>query len=172
MFSSHESHCFAKLLKKKTPQPSLLIWNVLYTMSENHLMCPSAVSHSQITRLYSRFTSLDKGENGTLRWDNFGLWSSPVVVVIVQDAILLVYVLPFPKDESVLLIFWGGKTFLNSKIVFWWGKKSEFFFFFQALPPQDLLWHDFLLEHFSIVNHKLKSFVFRWDKASNSWTCG
>lgn len=26
------------------------------------------VSHSQITRLYSRFTSLDKGENGTLRW--------------------------------------------------------------------------------------------------------
>lgn len=25
------------------------------------------VSHSQITRLYSRFTSLDKGENGTLR---------------------------------------------------------------------------------------------------------
>lgn len=26
-----------------------------------------AVSHSQITRLYSRFTSLDKGENGTLR---------------------------------------------------------------------------------------------------------
>lgn len=28
----------------------------------------SSVSHSQITRLYSRFTSLDKGENGTLRW--------------------------------------------------------------------------------------------------------
>lgn len=27
----------------------------------------SSVSHSQITRLYSRFTSLDKGENGTLR---------------------------------------------------------------------------------------------------------
>ncbi|NXF33752.1 CHP1 protein, partial [Nyctibius bracteatus] len=27
-----------------------------------------SVSHSQITRLYSRFTSLDKGENGTLRW--------------------------------------------------------------------------------------------------------
>ncbi|OCT58040.1 hypothetical protein XELAEV_18002703mg [Xenopus laevis] len=26
-------------------------------------------SHSQITRLYSRFTSLDKGENGTLRED-------------------------------------------------------------------------------------------------------
>ncbi|KAF7251992.1 Calcineurin B-likeous protein 1 [Varanus komodoensis] len=26
-------------------------------------------SHSQITRLYSRFTSLDKGENGTLRGD-------------------------------------------------------------------------------------------------------
>uniref|UniRef100_A0A4W5MD69 Uncharacterized protein n=1 Tax=Hucho hucho TaxID=62062 RepID=A0A4W5MD69_9TELE len=25
-------------------------------------------SHSQITRLYSRFTSLDKGENGTLRY--------------------------------------------------------------------------------------------------------
>lgn len=29
---------------------------------------PPSVSHSQITRLYSRFTSLDKGENGTLRW--------------------------------------------------------------------------------------------------------
>lgn len=30
-----------------------------------------AVSHSQITRLYSRFTSLDKGENGTLRYSPF-----------------------------------------------------------------------------------------------------
>ncbi|KAH0620613.1 hypothetical protein JD844_021265 [Phrynosoma platyrhinos] len=29
------------------------------------------VSHSQITRLYSRFTSLDKGENGTLRQSNY-----------------------------------------------------------------------------------------------------
>ncbi|KAL4693662.1 hypothetical protein H8959_012927 [Pygathrix nigripes] len=28
-------------------------------------------SHSQITRLYSRFTSLDKGENGTLRREDF-----------------------------------------------------------------------------------------------------
>lgn len=27
-----------------------------------------AVSHSQITRLYSRFHSLDKGENGALRY--------------------------------------------------------------------------------------------------------
>lgn len=32
--------------------------------------CPS-VSHSQITRLYSRFTSLDKGENGTLSREDF-----------------------------------------------------------------------------------------------------
>uniref|UniRef100_A0A674AYK9 Calcineurin-like EF-hand protein 1 n=1 Tax=Salmo trutta TaxID=8032 RepID=A0A674AYK9_SALTR len=29
------------------------------------------VSHSQITRLYSRFTSLDKGENGTLSREDF-----------------------------------------------------------------------------------------------------
>uniref|UniRef100_A0A3P9BXA6 Calcineurin-like EF-hand protein 1 n=2 Tax=Haplochromini TaxID=319058 RepID=A0A3P9BXA6_9CICH len=28
-------------------------------------------SHSQITRLYSRFTSLDKGENGTLSREDF-----------------------------------------------------------------------------------------------------
>uniref|UniRef100_A0A8C5GVC4 EF-hand domain-containing protein n=1 Tax=Gouania willdenowi TaxID=441366 RepID=A0A8C5GVC4_GOUWI len=38
------------------------------------LLCPvfvSAVSHSQITRLYSRFTSLDKGENGTLSREDF-----------------------------------------------------------------------------------------------------
>ncbi|XP_032617929.2 calcineurin B homologous protein 1-like [Hylobates moloch] len=28
-------------------------------------------SHSQITHLYSRFTSLDKGENGTLSWEDF-----------------------------------------------------------------------------------------------------
>ncbi|XP_068961869.1 calcineurin B homologous protein 1 isoform X1 [Petaurus breviceps papuanus] len=41
-------------------------------------------SHSQITRLYSRFTSLDKGENGTLRkidnhlpwWQMFTCWIS------------------------------------------------------------------------------------------------
>ncbi|XP_044869831.1 calcineurin B homologous protein 1 isoform X1 [Mauremys mutica] len=31
----------------------------------------SIVSHSQITRLYSRFTSLDKGENGTLSREDF-----------------------------------------------------------------------------------------------------
>ncbi|XP_071414511.1 calcineurin B homologous protein 1 isoform X1 [Pithys albifrons albifrons] len=31
----------------------------------------SGVSHSQITRLYSRFTSLDKGENGTLSREDF-----------------------------------------------------------------------------------------------------
>ncbi|XP_078419051.1 calcineurin B homologous protein 1 isoform X1 [Cetorhinus maximus] len=30
-----------------------------------------SVSHSQITRLYSRFTSLDKGENGTLCREDF-----------------------------------------------------------------------------------------------------
>ncbi|MBW02515.1 Calcineurin B homologous protein 1, partial [Eschrichtius robustus] len=30
-------------------------------------------SHSQITRLYSRFTSLDKGENGTLRNNHLAL---------------------------------------------------------------------------------------------------
>ncbi|XP_010072016.1 PREDICTED: calcineurin B homologous protein 1 [Pterocles gutturalis] len=29
------------------------------------------ISHSQITRLYSRFTSLDKGENGTLSREDF-----------------------------------------------------------------------------------------------------
>uniref|UniRef100_A0A8C6YSF4 Calcineurin like EF-hand protein 1 n=1 Tax=Nothoprocta perdicaria TaxID=30464 RepID=A0A8C6YSF4_NOTPE len=29
------------------------------------------LSHSQITRLYSRFTSLDKGENGTLSREDF-----------------------------------------------------------------------------------------------------
>ncbi|XP_011812068.1 PREDICTED: calcineurin B homologous protein 1 [Colobus angolensis palliatus] len=30
-----------------------------------------SISHSQITRLYSRFTSLDKGENGTLSREDF-----------------------------------------------------------------------------------------------------
>uniref|UniRef100_A0A3P9LPA2 Calcineurin-like EF-hand protein 1 n=1 Tax=Oryzias latipes TaxID=8090 RepID=A0A3P9LPA2_ORYLA len=39
-----------------------------FTLSS--LLLP-AVSHSQITRLYSRFTSLDKGENGTLSREDF-----------------------------------------------------------------------------------------------------
>uniref|UniRef100_A0A674B0T3 Calcineurin-like EF-hand protein 1 n=1 Tax=Salmo trutta TaxID=8032 RepID=A0A674B0T3_SALTR len=36
-----------------------------------NMVCFFAVSHSQITRLYSRFTSLDKGENGTLSREDF-----------------------------------------------------------------------------------------------------
>ncbi|XP_027497945.1 calcineurin B homologous protein 1 isoform X1 [Corapipo altera] len=37
----------------------------------NSCFKPVKVSHSQITRLYSRFTSLDKGENGTLSREDF-----------------------------------------------------------------------------------------------------
>ncbi|KAG9336757.1 hypothetical protein JZ751_003105 [Albula glossodonta] len=43
---------------------------LLFTRPFLYVFIP-AVSHSQITRLYSRFTSLDKGENGTLSREDF-----------------------------------------------------------------------------------------------------
>uniref|UniRef100_A0A4W3K402 Calcineurin-like EF-hand protein 1 n=1 Tax=Callorhinchus milii TaxID=7868 RepID=A0A4W3K402_CALMI len=40
-------------------------------LSLKSVSCPPTVSHSQITRLFSRFTSLDKSENGALSREDF-----------------------------------------------------------------------------------------------------
>uniref|UniRef100_A0A8C2SBN1 Calcineurin like EF-hand protein 1 n=1 Tax=Capra hircus TaxID=9925 RepID=A0A8C2SBN1_CAPHI len=61
-------------IKKETGSASgFLLHELGEDNYQNSLSHPSTreVSHSQITRLYSRFTSLDKGENGTLSREDF-----------------------------------------------------------------------------------------------------
>lgn len=50
------------------PQASTLLWS-----EELEEIKETSFSHSQITDLYSQFTSLDKGENGALSWEDFQL---------------------------------------------------------------------------------------------------
>ncbi|XP_009317538.1 PREDICTED: calcineurin B homologous protein 1 [Pygoscelis adeliae] len=60
----------------ETREPTRLLWYcaglpLAWGWQQPPAANAAAVSHSQITRLYSRFTSLDKGENGTLSREDF-----------------------------------------------------------------------------------------------------
>ncbi|XP_075610590.1 calcineurin B homologous protein 1 isoform X2 [Balearica regulorum gibbericeps] len=76
-----ESHWNVTVFKLFSSHPLFPFFEAVYLRINNKLVPISelrrrnilvvTVSHSQITRLYSRFTSLDKGENGTLSREDF-----------------------------------------------------------------------------------------------------
>nr|XP_025951419.1 calcineurin B homologous protein 1 [Dromaius novaehollandiae] len=75
-----KNSCWQVILKEGTVEPKQIGWRknkpdkiiLPYLSPIRQLLCNLfPISHSQITRLYSRFTSLDKGENGTLSREDF-----------------------------------------------------------------------------------------------------
>uniref|UniRef100_A0A8C4KPW4 Calcineurin like EF-hand protein 1 n=1 Tax=Dromaius novaehollandiae TaxID=8790 RepID=A0A8C4KPW4_DRONO len=95
-----KNSCWQVILKEGTVEPKQIGWRknkpdkiiLPYLSPIRQLLCNLfPISHSQITRLYSRFTSLDKGENGTLSCGavrsilNYFKFSLPARSVIRED---------------------------------------------------------------------------------------
>uniref|UniRef100_A0A8C5LIJ4 EF-hand domain-containing protein n=1 Tax=Jaculus jaculus TaxID=51337 RepID=A0A8C5LIJ4_JACJA len=111
---------------------SSLLWD-----EEHEEIKETGFSHRQITRLYSRFTSLDKGENGTLSREDFQRIPQ-LAINPLGDRISNAF---FSEGEDQVNFYMNGPEPLNSR-----GNKMHFAFRLYVLDKDDKTSCDELLQ--------------------------